>query len=145
MWEIYLISICFHVYAVPVHLDWFISFGGWEIWSHSFQVVAAILKPCLEQNHWVLFLITLKNSLILSTELCISLRIPFSPSCPELIYHLTLISKVSCVILQCSKCYILLCLSLPSSLSPPIIFKSNKPVFWPLLLRPNTLFHFFFI
>lgn len=39
MWEMYLISICFRVYAVPVHLDWFISFGGWlKIRSHSFQV-----------------------------------------------------------------------------------------------------------
>lgn len=139
MWEIYLISICFPVYAVPVHLDWFISFGGLKIRSHSFQVVenwgeygatsrSSFSHYAEEQHdsfHWTLY----------SSPCCFQPLMPRAHIPPR--PHL---KGLSCVILQRSKCCILPCLSLQSSLSRPITFKSNKPspVFWARPLAQLT-------
>lgn len=111
--------------------------------SSSYKLGAAILKPYVEQHHRVLFLITLKNSMILpSTELCIPLHIAFSPSCPELIYHLALISKVSRVILQRSKCCALVfnLLWVVRSFSSPIslYFEEDLLLNLPVLLRSSA-------
>lgn len=120
--------------------------------SSSWKLGAAILKPYVEQHHRVLFLIMLKNSLILSTELCIPLRISFSPSCPELIYHLALISKVSLVLFYSAVNAISCCafvfhlLWVAQSFSSPISLYFEQDLFlnWPFLLRSSTFFLIYF-
>lgn len=142
MWEMYLISICFPVYAVSVH--WLIHFirrpenpepfisSSWKLGSETSQ--SSFSHYAEEQHdsfHWTLY----------SSPCCFQPLMPRAHIPPR--PHL---KGLSCVILQRSKCCILPCLSLQSSLSRPITFKSNKPVFWarPLaqLTSLTACFHF---
>lgn len=136
----FMLFLCIWIHFIwrPGNPEPFIS-SSWKLW-------AVILKPYVEQHHRVLFLITLKNSLILSTELCIPLHIRFSPSCPELIYHLALISKVSLVLFYravnaipcCALVFHLLWVTRSFSSPISLYFEQDLLLNCPLLLCSST-------
>lgn len=84
MWEMFLISICFLVYAFPLHSNKFISFGNpLKIQSHSFQVAwnrGPSSRQHVDPHHGVLFLISARFSLLNSVFLS-------SPSCRRPLVH----------------------------------------------------------
>lgn len=65
-----------------IHLIWRLTENPEPFISSSWKLGTAIPKPYVKRHHGVPFLITLKNSLILSIELCIPL-ISALPSAPH--------------------------------------------------------------
>ncbi len=78
MWEMYLIFICFRCLCCScafglIHFIWRLTENPEPFISSSWKLRTTIPKPYVKRHHGVPFLIMLKNSLILSTELCVPL------------------------------------------------------------------------